>query len=54
MQIAKGAAGDLARLASLRRTLREKMRGSPLMDARRFAEDMESVFRKMWRGWCDA
>jgi protein O-GlcNAc transferase len=45
-------AGDLPRLADLRRTMRHRMRQSPLMDANRFARNMESVFRQIWRRWC--
>jgi predicted O-linked N-acetylglucosamine transferase (SPINDLY family) len=52
VQIATDLAGDLPRLASLRRTLRHRMETSPLMDAPRFARDVEAAFRSMWRSWC--
>ena len=52
--IAAGLAGDLPRLAGLRSTLRERMRGSPLMDAPRFARNVEAAYRQMWRRWCQA
>jgi predicted O-linked N-acetylglucosamine transferase (SPINDLY family) len=42
-------ATDLKRLAELRATLRERMRGSPLMDAKGFAADVEHAYRAMWR-----
>ncbi len=45
-------AGDLSRLAEIRAKLRSRMRQSPLMDAKRFARGMESVYREMWREWC--
>ncbi len=45
-------AGDLPRLEELRRTLRQRMVQSPLMDASRFARNMESAYRQIWRRWC--
>jgi predicted O-linked N-acetylglucosamine transferase (SPINDLY family) len=45
-------AGDLPRLEDLRRTLRQRMVQSPLMDADRFARNMESGYRQIWRRWC--
>ena len=44
-------AGDLPRLAGLRRTLRERMKQSPLMDAPKFADDIENAYREMWHTW---
>jgi protein O-GlcNAc transferase len=45
-------ASDLPRLEDLRRTLRQRMEQSPLMDADRFARNMESAYRQIWRWWC--
>jgi protein O-GlcNAc transferase len=45
-------AGDFPRLGELRRTLRSRMEKSPLMDALRFARNIESAYRQMWRTWC--
>ena len=52
VEIAATVAGNLDRLAELRRTLRQRMRNSPLMDAPRFARSIESAYRQMWRVWC--
>jgi predicted O-linked N-acetylglucosamine transferase (SPINDLY family) len=52
VKLAAGLAGDAARLAELRRTLRERMRTSPLTDGKRFARNMETAYRQMWRRWC--
>ena len=52
VQIATDLANDLLRLAQLRSTLRERMAKSPLMDAPRFASEIEAAYREMWRAWC--
>jgi len=54
LNIATKLAGDANRLTSLRSTLRERMRTSPLMDPNRFAREMESAYRQMWRTWCSS
>jgi len=53
VRIGVALAGDVGRLESLRRSLRERMGGSALMDGQGFARDVEGVYREMWRGWCD-
>jgi predicted O-linked N-acetylglucosamine transferase (SPINDLY family) len=52
VQIAADLAGNLPRLAELRRTLRARLQASPLMDAPRFARNIEAAYRQMWRNWC--
>jgi predicted O-linked N-acetylglucosamine transferase (SPINDLY family) len=53
VKIATQLALDLPRRTELRSTFRERMRSSPLMDPARFAEDVQSAYRQMWRSWCD-
>jgi protein O-GlcNAc transferase len=38
----------------LRRSLRQRMRESPLMDEVQFARDLEGAYRRMWRAWCES
>jgi len=52
VEIAAALAADLPRLAELRRTLRQRMAQSPLMDEPAFARDVEAVFADLWRRWC--
>jgi protein O-GlcNAc transferase len=52
VRIAVELANDLPRLRDLRRTLRTRMATSPLMDARKFALNLEAAYRQMWRTWC--
>jgi protein O-GlcNAc transferase len=43
--------GDLPRLQELRSTLRQHMHKSPLMDAPRFAQNIEAAYRGIWHTW---
>jgi predicted O-linked N-acetylglucosamine transferase (SPINDLY family) len=52
IQIATELARDLPRLSALRTSLRERMQASALMDAPRFARNIEIAYREMWRRWC--
>jgi len=53
VQIAGELAKGLPRLHDLRTTLRQRMEQSPLMDAPRFARNIEAAYRRMWRSWCE-
>jgi predicted O-linked N-acetylglucosamine transferase (SPINDLY family) len=50
--IAQQLAADPVQLGTLRATMRERMRNSPLMDAPGFTRALESAYREMWRTWC--
>ena len=53
MRIAREMAGDLDGLADIRATLRQRMIDSPLTNGRQWAADIDIVFRKAWRNWCE-
>lgn len=52
--IAKAArlANDLNRLAQLRGGMRDRLRGSRLIDPKGFTRTLEDAYRQMWRTWC--
>jgi predicted O-linked N-acetylglucosamine transferase (SPINDLY family) len=52
VRIAAELAADLPRLAEIRAGLRARMEASPLMDGLRFAGNLETAYRQMWRRWC--
>ncbi|HVT80437.1 MAG TPA: tetratricopeptide repeat protein [Phycisphaerae bacterium] len=45
-------AADLPHLAELRRTMRDRMKKSPLMDRARYAREVEAHFRDVWQKYC--
>jgi predicted O-linked N-acetylglucosamine transferase (SPINDLY family) len=52
VQRAAEFARDPSALIGLRKSLRKRVRESPIMDEVRFARDLESAYRSMWRAWC--
>jgi predicted O-linked N-acetylglucosamine transferase (SPINDLY family) len=54
IEISVRLANDLQLLGQLRATLRERLEKSPLMDAPRFAKNVEAAYREMWQRWCAA
>jgi protein O-GlcNAc transferase len=48
LAIAAGLAADRSRLQALRASLRARLQGSPLMDGRRRARQLERFYRAMW------
>lgn len=45
-------AGSLEKLTQLRQQLRPKMAQSPLMNAARFTQNLERLYRQVWQRWC--
>jgi predicted O-linked N-acetylglucosamine transferase (SPINDLY family) len=52
VEIAVRLANDLPRLAEIRAALRDQMAGSPLCGGKRFAENLATLLRGVWREWC--
>lgn len=52
IEIARALAGDLDRLATLRASLRDRLRRSPIMDGKSFTRGVEALYRRMWQSWC--
>lgn len=52
VRIATELALDSSRLSRLRATLRDRMKASPLMDATRFARNIEQAYQAMWQRQC--
>ena len=48
IQLGQRWVNDLPALAEIRRTVRERMTASPLMDGKKFARNMEVAYRQMW------
>jgi predicted O-linked N-acetylglucosamine transferase (SPINDLY family) len=51
IDLAAALAEDPVRLANLRRTMRNRMSNSPLMDLPGFVNDLEAAYRRMWQTW---
>jgi predicted O-linked N-acetylglucosamine transferase (SPINDLY family) len=51
VQLAVSLANHPQRLTDLRGTLRQRLDHSPLLDAPRYARDIEAAFREMWCRW---
>ena len=52
IKFAVDLANDRERLKKMRHGLRDRVKASPLMDQERFARNMETAYREMWRKWC--
>jgi predicted O-linked N-acetylglucosamine transferase (SPINDLY family) len=45
-------ASDVSSLSELRRTMRDRLRASALMDAKRFTKHLDDAYRRCWVDWC--
>lgn len=51
VSIATSLASDLGALSNMRKTLRSRMKKSPLMDEVGFTKGLEKAYREMWNKW---
>src|ERR1039457_5936694 len=52
VRTARELAGNPAKLSCMRDGMRQRMLGSPLLDGKRLARDVEAAYRWMWAQWC--
>jgi predicted O-linked N-acetylglucosamine transferase (SPINDLY family) len=52
IRLAIELANDRPGLISWRSRLRQHLKSSKMMDAPRFARNVETAYRQMWRTWC--
>ena len=53
VRVASDLGKDVDRQRQLREGMRERMARSPLCDAARWVSNVESVYRQVWRKWCE-
>ena len=53
VECAQALAGDMARLAEIRATLRQRLEESPLCDGPAYAGNVENAFHAMWDAHAD-
>jgi len=53
VEIAASLANDRLRLRELKHGMRDRMKASPLLDARGYARKVEQAYQAMWRAWCE-
>ena len=51
-QIALELAEDVTQLGRLRQELRGRLKASPVMSFKTYAEDLGRAYRRIWRDWC--
>lgn len=54
VRLAVRYASDVPLLAELRRSLRQRIEQSPIMDEAAFARDLERAYRSLWQAWCSS
>jgi protein O-GlcNAc transferase len=52
--LAQQHAANVTLLSTLRQSLRERLRMSTMLDAKKFTRDLEALYRNVWRDWCGA
>jgi len=52
VEAAVALAGDPSQLQALRESMRERMTSSGFIDGKRFAREVEQVYRRLWGRWC--
>jgi predicted O-linked N-acetylglucosamine transferase (SPINDLY family) len=53
IQMALDLGNDIQRLKQLRAGLRDKLKRSPLMSFKTYADELGRAYRRMWREWCE-
>jgi predicted O-linked N-acetylglucosamine transferase (SPINDLY family) len=53
IQTIRTLANDLPALSKLRHQLRDRMKSSPITDAKAYVRNVEAAYRLAWREWCD-
>jgi|WetSurMetagenome_2_1015567.scaffolds.fasta_scaffold15743_3 protein O-GlcNAc transferase len=51
--ICQTLANDVNYLQNFRQTIREKMQNSPVMDAKTFTRELEELYQRVWKNWCE-
>jgi predicted O-linked N-acetylglucosamine transferase (SPINDLY family) len=54
LNTASALANDLPRLAGIRAGMREHLKASALLDAKRFTQNLENLYRHAWVTWCNS
>ena len=54
VHLAVQLAGQQEQLEQLRGSLRERLRGSRLLDETGFTRELEAAYRQMWLSWCES
>jgi predicted O-linked N-acetylglucosamine transferase (SPINDLY family) len=52
VRTARELAGNPAKLSCMRDGMRQRILGSPLLDGKRLAREVEAAYRWMWAQWC--
>lgn len=52
VDLAVAKAGDLNALSALRKTMRARVKASPLCNGPRFGANLGNALRHAWRDWC--